>query len=223
MRRFDPEDFRRHPTTYFESSRRRAPRSAALRRPPDDLAGHRLAVVLVWTVLGVGLVLSVLLLFGFPGNRPAAAPARAAAGERRPVVTVAAPRPAPAGWALALPFVHVEVSVRIDRPRPTLRVPEAAVLNRQGETQVAVVGADGALHYRKVLLGRALAGEVEVVEGLRPDEAVVTDMPGGLRDGAAVHAMSAAARLSVEDDSRGPAGYSGPHELPTGQVVTVRP
>ncbi len=197
MRRFNPEDFRRHSRPHFDSAERRAAYPATLRRPQEDRAGHRLAVVLVWAVLGVGLVFGLLLLMGFPGNRPAAVQAGAAAAERRPVVTVAAARPAPAGWGLTLPFVHVEVSVRIDRPQPPVRVPATAVLHRLGQTQVAVVGADGALHYRKVRLGRGLGREVEVLAGLRADEAVVTDMPAGLRDGAAVRkAQTAAAGTS---------------------------
>lgn len=190
-RRFNPEDFRGRSPSYFESSERRASYPLTLPRTQDDPAGHRLAVVLVWTVLGAGLVLSLLLLLGFPGGRSATVNAGPAA-ERRPVVTVATPRPAPADWGLALPFVRVEVNVRVDREQPPLRVPGAAVLHRLGETQVAVVGADGTLHYRKVQLGHTLGTEVEVLTGLRPDDAVVTDMPAGLRDGAVVRKVQAA-------------------------------
>jgi hypothetical protein len=186
MRRFNFEDFRRHSGSSFDSPRRRAARGR-----PEDVAGRRLAVVLVWSVLGVGLVLSLLLLFGPPGGRPSVAQAGTAPAERRPVVTVAPARPAPAGWGLALPYLHVEVHVRLDRPRPPVRVPAAAVLHRLGETQVAVVGPDGALRYRTVRLGRPLGQEVEVVAGLRPDDAVVTDMPAGLRDGTTVRTAPA--------------------------------
>ena len=72
-----------------------------------------------------------------------------------------------------------------------MRIPAAAVLHRLGETQVAVVGPDGALRYHTVRLGRPLGQEVEVVAGLRPDDAVVTDMPAGLRDGTTVRTAPA--------------------------------
>jgi hypothetical protein len=203
MRCFGPEDFRRHPDSYFRPASRPAGRLTTLRRPTEEDAGKKVTVVLVWSVLGVGLVLCLLVLIGtIPGGRHGLVKAGSApAAESRPVVTVAAARKAPAGWGLALPFLHLQVSVRFEAPKPAVRVPAAAVLHRLGQTQVAVVDRDGALRYRTVRLGPSHGREVEVVAGLNGDETVVVDMPAGLRDGAVVRQTPATGSGGRETES----------------------
>lgn len=68
---------------------------------------------------------------------------------------------------------------------PALLIPEGAVVPEQGHAYVFVVEKDVAIR-REVKLGKRRPGEVEVVEGLKEHERVVTEGTQNLRDGMAV-------------------------------------
>lgn len=68
------------------------------------------------------------------------------------------------------------------QPKPTLLVPEAAIVPEQGKTYVFVV-TDDVVERREVRTGRRRPGEVEVAEGLREGERVVVEGTQNVRAG----------------------------------------
>ena len=69
-------------------------------------------------------------------------------------------------------------------------LPQAAVLLREGFSQVFVVGADGRVQQRKVAVGRRLGDRVEITAGLEPGARVVAAGGGFLVDGDRVHVVA---------------------------------
>jgi multidrug efflux pump subunit AcrA (membrane-fusion protein) len=66
-----------------------------------------------------------------------------------------------------------EVVLKVPRAVPAVLVPVSAVAQDANGAQVAVVGGDALLQFRKVVLGRNLGNEAEVLSGLKPGEQVV--------------------------------------------------
>jgi membrane fusion protein (multidrug efflux system) len=89
------------------------------------------------------------------------------------------------------PGLFARVTLRVAARGRIVLVPESAVVPREGEIFVYVV-RDGRAVETRVRLGRRLAGEVEVIEGLAPDDAVVIAGQIRLRDGAPVEVVSSA-------------------------------
>ena len=85
-------------------------------------------------------------------------------------------------------FVIVELTTRIIRN--ALVVPQAALILRDTQRSVYVVGADGKAQARAVTL-RYADGDMAVVEGLKPGERVVVDGKQNVRPGAPVRAVAA--------------------------------
>jgi len=71
-------------------------------------------------------------------------------------------------------------------PRRGVRVPAAAIVQRDGGDAVFVVGGGDEVELRRVQAGGALGSDREVVSGLAPGETVVVDPPEGLEEGATV-------------------------------------
>jgi len=71
-------------------------------------------------------------------------------------------------------------------PRRGVRVPAAAVVQRDGADAVFVVGGDNVVELRKVQAGGTIGADREVASGLAPGETVVVDPPAELADGATV-------------------------------------
>ena len=71
-------------------------------------------------------------------------------------------------------------------PRRGVRVPAAAVVQREGADAVFVVGADNVAELRRVEAGLEAGEGREVTSGLAPGETVVVDPPAELADGATV-------------------------------------
>jgi membrane fusion protein (multidrug efflux system) len=90
---------------------------------------------------------------------------------------------------LLRPGLFARVTLRGEARSNVVLVPESAIVPRDGGTVVYVV-RDGRAVETKVRLGRRLAGEVEVLEGLKPDETVVSAGQIRLRDGALVEIVS---------------------------------
>ncbi len=70
-----------------------------------------------------------------------------------------------------------------DAPRPGVRVPAAALVERDGADVAFVVGAADRVELRQVQAGGMLAQDREVTSGLAPGEDVVLDPPATLADG----------------------------------------
>ena len=77
------------------------------------------------------------------------------------------------------------------QPRVSLSVPELAVIGEGDERFVYVVGEDGVARRREVRTGIRSDGRVEIVDGLRPGQRVVTEGVVKLTDGMKVRLAGA--------------------------------
>jgi RND family efflux transporter MFP subunit len=93
-----------------------------------------------------------------------------------------------------------EVRLPLSEQDRALRLPSAALQFRSDGVQVATLGADGRVAFRKIVLGRDLGREVEVLDGIRPEDQVVLDPPDSLAEGERVRVLPSAQRA---DGSRG--------------------
>ena len=82
--------------------------------------------------------------------------------------------------------LYARVRVSVDQPRKTLLVPERAVGVDQGQRFVYVVNPENRIEYRKVTVGQIHDGMLSILEGLNPDDRVVTEGLLGLRPGLVV-------------------------------------
>lgn len=73
---------------------------------------------------------------------------------------------------------------------PPLLVPSNAVVLRSDGTFVVTVGADNAVHYQKVKLGRDFGTQVEIVDGLMEGTRVVSNPSDALTDGLVVEPIA---------------------------------
>jgi RND family efflux transporter MFP subunit len=85
-----------------------------------------------------------------------------------------------------LPGMYARVKIEASRGVDALVVPGTAIVTRGGESQVAVVGDDQVVHYRRIGIGRDDGTDVEVMEGLREGEAVVIGPSDLIAEGARV-------------------------------------
>jgi RND family efflux transporter MFP subunit len=93
-----------------------------------------------------------------------------------------------------VPDMGVRVSF-LEKARPAagedsgnqgVRVPTAAIVERDGASVAFVVDADDTIELRSLTLGRALAADRQVLKGLAAGETVVLDPPAELADGTKV-------------------------------------
>ena len=119
------------------------------------------------------------------------------------------------------PGLYAKIRVAADTVRGALLVPQAAVLETQGQYQVAVVGADNRVSLRTVKIGKQ-AGSLRIIEdGVKPGERVVTVGLQRISDGMEVKPILA----TPEPDSAGapgPAQPSAPDTLPAASASPAR-
>jgi len=95
------------------------------------------------------------------------------------------------------------LTVRLKRSESdVLLIPEESLVPEQGDVYVFVVG-DGTVAKRKVRVGQRRVGSVQVTDGLRAGEVVVTEGTQKLRDGAAV-------RVAQRQQGGAPGGTAAP-------------
>jgi len=87
--------------------------------------------------------------------------------------------------------MFARVRLTLDQPRPTLLVPERAVGVDQGQRFTYVVNGDNKVEYRKVLIGQVHDGKLAILEGLQPDDRVITEGLQLLRPGQVVQPEAA--------------------------------
>jgi RND family efflux transporter MFP subunit len=92
-------------------------------------------------------------------------------------------------------FARVRLS--LDRPRQTLLVPERAVGVDQGQRFAYIVNGDNKVEYRKVSTGQVFDGKLAILEGLKPQDRVITEGLQLLRPGQAVQPEEAPREASV--------------------------
>jgi multidrug efflux pump subunit AcrA (membrane-fusion protein) len=97
-----------------------------------------------------------------------------------------------------LPGTFAEVRLMARRTDGAVKVPSNVLLMRTDGPHVAVVQSDETLRLRKVRLGRDHGTAVEVVAGLKADEAVVLNPSDTLRDGERVETSRPESRVAAK-------------------------
>jgi hypothetical protein len=72
-----------------------------------------------------------------------------------------------------------------------LRISDNVLITRAQGTQVAVVGHDGKVRLRDIVLGRDFGNYFEVLAGLTASERVIVNPPDAISDGDAVQVATA--------------------------------
>ena len=87
-------------------------------------------------------------------------------------------------------FARVHFEIPPDTKR--LTIPASALLYRDNATQVAIVGVDNRIAFKKVHIARDLGTEVEIAGGLRQDQRIIANPPDSLDDGEEVRVTETA-------------------------------
>ncbi|MBI1760835.1 MAG: efflux RND transporter periplasmic adaptor subunit [Acidobacteria bacterium] len=85
-----------------------------------------------------------------------------------------------------LPGMYAEVVFSLPAPQRTLLIPASALVANAEGTQVLIARPDQTVHIVKVVLGRDLGKEIEVVNGLDGNETVITNPTDAFREGVRV-------------------------------------
>jgi RND family efflux transporter MFP subunit len=99
---------------------------------------------------------------------------------------------------LLQPGTYAEVRFDLPPNPDVVQVPTSALLFRSEGLRLAVIGADGRIELRKVVLGRNLGSNVEVLAGLTPSDRVVDSPPDSLAAGDTVRVAGETARVAAE-------------------------
>lgn len=86
---------------------------------------------------------------------------------------------------------QADVRLVLARKAQALKLPAGSLRSRDGRTAVAVVDADGVVHWRDVAIGIEDVAHVEVLSGLKAGERVVTPASAEVREGQKVTAREA--------------------------------
>jgi len=84
--------------------------------------------------------------------------------------------------------------LKVSDPHPLLTIPSGALVFNADGVQVAAV-RDGKIHYQKIAVGHDRGTELEILQGLQPDDLVVASPGERLREGLAVQSF-------VQDDPK---------------------
>ena len=87
---------------------------------------------------------------------------------------------------LLLSGSYATVRFKVQRPNPPLVVPQTALLIDANGVRVALVDADGALHYRSIQIGRDFGNDVEVLSGVDTTDVLATGLAANIADGSRV-------------------------------------
>jgi RND family efflux transporter MFP subunit len=87
---------------------------------------------------------------------------------------------------LLMPGMYSQVDLAVPRKDPPLAIPGDTLVVRSNGPQVAVVSADGSVHYQKVQIGRDFGDKLEVLSGLKEGDQLVVNPSDSIREGAKV-------------------------------------
>jgi RND family efflux transporter MFP subunit len=127
-------------------------------------------------------------LTSLPGQRFAAKVARTADAIDPATRTLRTEIDVPNRDGKLYPGSYAQVHFGVKTATMRLSVPVNALLFRSEGTRAAVVGADGKVHLKPVVIGRDYGTDVEVLGGLDPSDSVILNPSDSLEDGQAVHA-----------------------------------
>jgi len=98
---------------------------------------------------------------------------------------------------LAAPGAFARARVLVDARQATPSLPRSAIFGVDGKSHVFVV-AEGKSNRREVTLGLEGAERVEILSGLRPEDAVVVEGNAGITEGMPLTAVEAEAEAEAE-------------------------
>jgi len=84
------------------------------------------------------------------------------------------------------PGAYAEVHFKLPSTVDSLRLPVNTLVFRSAGLQVAVVGADHAIHLKNITSGRDFGKSIEVLAGVEPSDQVVLNPPDSIAEGAVV-------------------------------------
>jgi RND family efflux transporter MFP subunit len=127
-----------------------------------------------------------------PGRKYPATVTRTASAldpsSRTLLVEVQAPNPA----GELMPGMYAQVDLAVPRKNPSLLIPSDTLVMRSDGPQVAVVAANGAVHFTRVQLGRDLGDHLEVLSGIEDGQHLAVNPSDDVREGARVRPVFAA-------------------------------
>ena len=94
---------------------------------------------------------------------------------------------------LLLSGSYATVRFKVQRSEPPLVVPQSALLIDANGVRVALVDADGTLHYRPIQIGRDYGHDAEVLSGLDTTDVIATGISANLAEGSRVEVAKPAA------------------------------
>jgi RND family efflux transporter MFP subunit len=90
-----------------------------------------------------------------------------------------------------LPGMYTQVDLAVPRKDPPLVIPADTLVVRSDGPQVAVIGADGGVHYTRVQLGRDMGDRLEVLGGVEEGQQLAVNPSDVVREGVKVKAVLA--------------------------------
>jgi RND family efflux transporter MFP subunit len=99
------------------------------------------------------------------------------------------------------PGMYGEAIFEIHRETPVLTIPTSALLFEADGKQVAVVDRDNKVHFQKISPGNDFGTEIEVLDGLKGDERIVSNPGLGLAEGVSVSPQEAKAEEKRNADA----------------------
>lgn len=88
-----------------------------------------------------------------------------------------------------LPGMYVQVTFMGAKPRSLILVPGDTLLMRSDGAYAAVVGTGSKVEFHKLVLGRDLGTQVEVLSGLKGDESLIVNPSDAVKEGVRVRPM----------------------------------
>jgi RND family efflux transporter MFP subunit len=89
-----------------------------------------------------------------------------------------------------LPGMYAEVDLSSARANPPLLIPGDALIARAEGTQVAVVRPDHTVHLQKIVVGRDLGAQLEVLNGIQAGDTIIANPGDAAREGAKVEPVA---------------------------------
>jgi len=99
--------------------------------------------------------------------------------------------------------MYGQARLPITEARPTLTIPSSALIFDSSGVRVAVV-RDGRIHFQPVTVGRDLGTELEITDGLSPDDLVVGNPGERLAEGGGVQFSSASKFVTAQQSAPPP-------------------
>ncbi len=90
-----------------------------------------------------------------------------------------------------MPGMFAQVDLTVPRKYPPLLIPGDTLVVRSDGPQVAVVNADGAVHFTRIQLGRDYGDRLEVISGLVEGQRLAVNPSDEVREGAKVNPVDA--------------------------------